>query len=123
MNAKEVPGFDEVSDKMLIELPRIAKKIIVYIFKAILRLEYYPPAVKVALDKMIPKHRKNPSKVESYRPKSLLPTMSKLFEKLLINNCNKLTPILDRNNCIQIINLTLDDNIVLLNKHTDCSKK
>ena len=97
LNAKKAPGFDDVSTKMFIELPHIEKIIILCIFNAILCLEYYPSAWKVGLVKMILNTEKNPSKVESYRPISLLPTMSKLFEKLLIN---KLTPILDRNNCI-----------------------
>src|SRR6476661_5857559 len=82
---------------MLLELPRIAKRIILFIFNAILRLEYYPQKWKVSLVTMIPKPGKNHTKVESYRPISLLSNMSNLFEKLLVS---KLTPILSENRCI-----------------------
>lgn len=97
LNAKKAPGFDQISNKMLLELPFTAKRLILFIFNAIIRLEHFPPIWKVALVKMIPKPGKDPSKVESYRPISLLPTMSKLFEKLLKH---KLTPILNDNDCI-----------------------
>src|SRR6476661_4848468 len=82
---------------MLLELPRIAKRIILFIFNAILRLEYYPQKWKVSLVTMIPKPGKDHTKVESYRPISLLSNISKLFEKLL---ASKLTPILNENRCI-----------------------
>ena len=46
---------------------------------------------------MIPKPRKPPHEAASYRPISLLPVMSKLFEKLLIK---RLKPIIERKNLI-----------------------
>ncbi|GBP96727.1 Probable RNA-directed DNA polymerase from transposon BS [Eumeta japonica] len=82
---------------MLIELPRVAVRILLFIFNAMLRLEYFPNNWKVAVVKMIPKPGKDLTKAESYRPISLLPTMSKLFEKLLVT---KLSPILAERNCI-----------------------
>jgi hypothetical protein len=45
---------------------------------------YIPNACKTAKVIMILKPGKNVSEVESYRPISLLPIMSKLFEKLIL---------------------------------------
>jgi hypothetical protein len=56
-----------------------------------IRLNYIPDAWKAAEVIMIPKPRKNLSEVESYRPTSLLPMMSVLFEKLLLK---RLQPII-----------------------------
>ncbi|GBO98603.1 Probable RNA-directed DNA polymerase from transposon X-element [Eumeta japonica] len=83
LNPKKAPGIDGISNKMLIELPRVAVRILLFIFNAMLRLEYFPNNWKVAVVKMIPKPGKDLTKAESYRPISLLPTMSKLFENYL----------------------------------------
>ena len=53
-------------------------------FNAILRLEYCPKSLKIARIIMIPKPGKNPMDVSSYRPISLLPTISKLPEMLIL---------------------------------------
>ncbi|GBP09889.1 Probable RNA-directed DNA polymerase from transposon X-element [Eumeta japonica] len=97
LNPKKAPGIDGISNKMLIELPRVAVRILLFIFNAMLRLEYYPNNWKVAVGKMIPKPGKDLTKAESYRPISSLPTTSKLFEKLLVS---KLSAILAEHNCI-----------------------
>ena len=60
-----------------------------YIFSAILRLEYWPKSLNIAKIIMIPKLGKNPMDVSSYRPISLLPTISKVFEKLLLTKLIK----------------------------------
>jgi len=53
-----------------------------YIFNAILRLEYWPKSLKMAQIIMMPKPGKNPMGVSSYRPISLLQTISKVLENL-----------------------------------------
>jgi hypothetical protein len=58
---------------------------------ACIRLNYIPDAWKTAEVIMIPKRGKNLSEVESYRRISLLPIMSKLFEKLILK---RLKPII-----------------------------
>lgn len=97
LKPKKSPGIDKVSNKMILELPYIAVRILLFIFNAILRLSYYPHKWKTSLVIMIPKPGKDHTKVESYRPISLLPNISKLFEKLLIN---KLNPLLNERRCI-----------------------
>uniref|UniRef100_A0A1B6KCY8 Reverse transcriptase domain-containing protein n=1 Tax=Graphocephala atropunctata TaxID=36148 RepID=A0A1B6KCY8_9HEMI len=67
------------------------------IFNAVLRLEYYPSQWKVANIVVIPKPGKPAHEVTSYRPISLLPLMSKVFEKLLLK---RLKPVLIENDII-----------------------
>ena len=52
---------------------------------AILRVKYFSSQWKVAQITMIPKPGKNPMDVAPSRPISLLPVLSKAFEKLLLN--------------------------------------
>ena len=64
-----------------------AKKVIIYItilFNAIVRTSHIPSQWKVAQIIMISKSGKPPNGVTSYWPISLLPIMTKLFEKLLL---------------------------------------
>ena len=60
-----------------------------YIFNAILRLECWPKSLKIAQIIMIPKPGKKPMDVSSYRPISLLPTISKVLEKLILRKISK----------------------------------
>jgi hypothetical protein len=54
------------------------------LISACIRLNYITDAWKTAEVIMIPTPGMNLSEVESYRPVSLLPIMSKLFEKLIL---------------------------------------
>jgi len=66
------------------ELPKEGRINLMYIFNAILRLEYRPKSLKIAQIIMIPKPGKSPMDVSSYRPISLLPTISKVLNKLIL---------------------------------------
>jgi hypothetical protein len=59
-----------------------------------LRLSYFPVTWKFAQIVMLPKPGK-PAKASSYRPISLLPIPSNIFEKLLLNRIRTDTDILD----------------------------
>ena len=48
------------------------------------RLSYYPLTWKFSEIILIPKPNKPPESATSYRPISLLPTLSKVFEKILL---------------------------------------
>jgi len=63
-----------------------------HIYNAILRTEYVPKQWKQAQVIMLLKPEKPPEHVTSYRPISLLPSLSKLFEKLLLK---RLKPIIE----------------------------
>lgn len=98
INIKKAPGFDLITGKILQELSEKCFKLITFIFNAMLRVSYFPCTWKVAQIIMIPKPGKKPEDVTSYRPISLLPILSKVFEKLyvkrlkLIINQKKLIP-------------------------------
>jgi hypothetical protein len=69
---------------MLKELPKEGLVNLMYILNAILRLEYWPKSSKIAQIIMIPKPGKGPMDVSSYRPNSLLPTISKVLENIIL---------------------------------------
>jgi hypothetical protein len=69
---------------MLKQLPKEGLVNPMYIFNAILRPPYWPKSLKTVQIIMIPKPGKNPMDVSSYRPISLLPTISKVLEKLTL---------------------------------------
>lgn len=95
ISAKKSPGFDLITGNILKELPRKALVKISNLMNASLRLKYVPQLWKVAEVIMVPKPGKPPHEPASYRPISLLPVLSKLFEKLLVKRLNQL--IADRN--------------------------
>jgi hypothetical protein len=67
------------------------------LINACIRLNYIPNAWKTPEVIMIPKPGKNLSEVESYRPVSLLPVMSKLSEKLILK---WLKPIIEKKHLV-----------------------
>ena len=71
------------------ELPQKGLLNLQYILNAIIRLEYWPKSLKKAQIIMIPKPGKNPTDVTFYRPISLLPTITKILEKLILERINK----------------------------------
>ena len=92
LNPRKASGHDQISNKAIKELPIKGITLITSIFNAILRLEYYPKAWKISLITLIPKPGKPIHETSSYRPISLLPTLSKLFEKMLTK---RLLPLLE----------------------------
>lgn len=82
LNRKKSPGYDNIDGKTLKSLPKRAIIYITILFNAILRLSYFPTQWKYAKIIMILKPNKPENEVSSYRPISLLPILSKLFEKL-----------------------------------------
>lgn len=97
INPKKSPGYDFITGKVLKELPRKGIILLALIFNAILRLEYFPIQLKIAQLVVILKPGKPPNEASSYRPISLLPIVSKLFEKLILKRLN---PIIDDLNLI-----------------------
>lgn len=93
IDQKKAAGYDQIDGKLLKELPVQAMQLLRNIFNGIIRLRYFPKVWKVAEIIAIPKPGKDTNKVTSYRPISLLPVLSKIFEKLLQD---RLLPILNR---------------------------
>lgn len=83
INPKKAPGYDLITGQVLRQLPRKVLVKITKIINASIKLRYVPQLWKVAEVIMIPKPGKPAEELKSYRPISLLPVLSKLFEKLL----------------------------------------
>ena len=97
INPKKAPGFDLITGEILKQLPRKAIVKLTTLINTAFRLKYVPKLWKVAEVIMIPKPGKPPHEVTSYRPISLLPVISKLFEKLLIK---RIKPIIEEKGVI-----------------------
>lgn len=97
LTKKKSPGFDLINGEILNQLPKKAIMKFTNIINASFRLQYVPTLWKVAEVIMIPKPGKPPHELTSYRPISLLPIMSKIFEKILLR---RMYPIIDNQNLI-----------------------
>ena len=82
MKIKKSPGYDLVSPAMIKNLPNVPLIVLTNIFNAIIEQGYFPVCWKISQIILIPKPGKDLSVPSSYRPISLLPCLSKLFEKL-----------------------------------------
>lgn len=97
LNPRKAPGHNSVTARKLPELTKKGDVFLTYIFNSILRLGHIPKQFKTAKIKMLPKTDESVGKVASYRPISLLPILSKLFEKLFVV---RLLPILEKHHII-----------------------
>lgn len=85
------PGYDQLTGTIIKELPGEAINLLCRLFNYILLTQHFPVLWKIAEIIAIPKPGKDLSKPTSYRPISLLPILSKIFEKLL---CKRIQPLL-----------------------------
>jgi hypothetical protein len=83
INLKKAPGPDNITGKAIKSLPIEGHVVLMHIMNGINRLHHVPKIWKQAKIILIPKPGKDPSKTNSYRPISLLPIFSKIYEKLL----------------------------------------
>ena len=97
VNSKKAPGYDLITGRIMKELPRRGIVKLTHLINAAFRLHYVPMQWKVAEVIMIPKPGKPPNDKTSYRPISLLPMISKIFEKLLLR---RLRPIIEERNLV-----------------------
>lgn len=85
----KAPGKDEVDNKLI---KNLSKKSIVqlnYIINSILKTGHYPNSWKTAIVVPIPKPNKDGSDPINYRPISLLSSLSKIAEKVILGRINK----------------------------------
>lgn len=85
----KAPGQDNIPNTALKRLPTSAIIFLNNIYTSSLRLSYFPNQWKTALIIMIPKPFKVHSTPNNYRPISLLTTLSKVFEKILLTHLQK----------------------------------
>jgi hypothetical protein len=97
LSNRKSPGHDLVTNIVLKNLTNKAVAYIASLLNACLRNGYFPDTWKHAHVLLFLKPRKNGNDPSSYRPISLLPTLSKLFEKVIQKRLNK---FLTENNVI-----------------------
>jgi hypothetical protein len=83
MPKKKTPGHDLITSEVLCQLSRKAIVFLTSLYNAILRTLSVPIQWKFSTIVMLLKPNKSPHSPSSYRPISLLPVCSKIFEKLL----------------------------------------
>jgi exonuclease III len=86
---KKAPGHDLVTNLILKNLTPKAHHLLKTIFNACLHIGYFPVVWKHAEVIVIHKPNKPVKSPSSYRPISLLPTLSKVFEKLIQKRLNR----------------------------------
>lgn len=86
---KKSPGYDLITAEVLNQLPKKVIILLTYIYNSMLRLSYFPLLWKYSSVILILKPKKPPDCPSSYRPISLLPILSKGFEKMLLKRLTK----------------------------------
>ena len=94
---KKSPGDDGIPNKVLKQFPKRAIIMVTKIYNACLKFSYYPDTWKVAKVIPIPKPNKNLSLASSYRPISLLSSLSKILERIILQRISR---YVDENNII-----------------------
>jgi hypothetical protein len=89
LHPKKSSRYDLITGRILQALPSIAIQFLTQLFNAALLLGYFPAQWKIAQIILLLKPGKPPHDITSYRPISLLPVVSKVFEKLL----NRILPL------------------------------
>lgn len=88
LKAKKCPGDDQINNILLKQLPKKAIVYLTQIYRACMRLSYFPDRFKHAKVIPIPKPGKDLAISSSYRPISLLSSLSKLLEKIIQKRIN-----------------------------------
>jgi hypothetical protein len=81
INPHKASCYGLITGEILKKLPRKALVLLTTICNSMLRMSYYPIMWKFGHVITIPKPGKPANEANSYRPISLLPARSKLFEK------------------------------------------
>ena len=85
----KAPGYDRIPNKVLKTLPKKHTVAFCNIINAMMRLQYFPKAWKEATIICLPKQGKPLNQASSYRPISLLSTLSKVAESIILRRLNK----------------------------------
>lgn len=89
LNTKKSPGIDAINSKVIKAFPQKAIAFILALFNALLQQQYFPQSWKCAIIIMIEKPDKPAEEVTSYRPISLLPIISKMFERIILRRLSE----------------------------------
>jgi len=89
LNTRKAPGYHMIPGQILKRLPRKTVVLLTAVFNRMLTLSYFPVLWKYAEIITIHKPGKPPHERTSYRPISVLPITSKLFERLFLQRINE----------------------------------
>ena len=95
LKPRKSPGYDLLTSQILRQLPKKAIIFLTYLYNCILRTTNFPLVWKHSIIVLFPKPGKPVNNTSSYRPISLLPILSKIFEKILLK---RILPILESHN-------------------------
>jgi hypothetical protein len=84
LKVDKAPGQNGIPNRVLRHLPKRVITFLTKVFNTVLRRQYFPSAWKHARLVSILKPGKDPTLTSSYKPVSLLDTVGKLFEKILL---------------------------------------
>lgn len=82
-NSKTSTGIDKIPNIVIKHIPKCLAKEYAVLFNHCINNGYFPNAWKIGRVFPIIKKNKNPSQSTSYRPITLLPNISKVFEKII----------------------------------------
>jgi len=105
-----------ITGKILKLLSQKGLRAITQIYNVIIQTDYFPCQWKVGQIIMIVKPGKNPNNMTSYCPISLLPTVSKILEKIFLK---RLTSIIDESKLIPSHQFGFRKEHRTIEKHTD----
>ncbi len=89
LKQNKAPGIDRITNEILQRVFKLIPNEITKLFNKCLEFGYFPKNWKIATIKILSKSKLKPKdEVSSYRPISLLPSIAKVFEKLLIERIN-----------------------------------
>ena len=89
LESKESSGHDVISNTLLNVIKASISQFLTIIINQMLTTGIFPDAFN--LSKVIPLYKKGDSSLlVNYRPISLLPTISKIFEKIFTTNCTNI---------------------------------
>ncbi|GBN98671.1 putative RNA-directed DNA polymerase from transposon X-element [Araneus ventricosus] len=89
VNIHKAPGSDGITNNMLRNLPIITLIKIIHTINNIFKHQYFPKSWRIAIVIPILKPGKDPTDPSSYRPISLLPTLSKVTEHFILTQLNE----------------------------------
>lgn len=89
MKANKAPGWDGIQGILLKNIPKKMLVQLYYIYKACMKQQTFPRPWKQAIILPIKKPKKSQQDPYSYRPIALLPTIGKVYEKIILKRMNQ----------------------------------
>ena len=101
MKNRKAPGFDKICAENLKYGGPYLLKVITFFFNRITSEEHIPPDMKKGIVVPIPKGTKDPTQMDNNRGITLIPVISKVYEKLLLARYEKWTGKANTIDCLQ----------------------